>query len=162
MHPYTLRTAHPDDYPHIITLLQGLAQEEQGTCLLDVAALSLQVQSANPPLWIWVAAHTEADSSEQGVCACILAYAGYDVLSASRGLHVSDVVVAPDMRNIGVGTALMRRLAAEALQEGLEWMSWTTLCSNHDAQRFYQRIGGNPVNVQFMAMGRSAMQRLQF
>jgi GNAT superfamily N-acetyltransferase len=151
-----IRPALEQDYPAIVTLLQGLAAEENGACRLDVTALAAQVLSANPPLWIWV---VEAVDGE--VLACVLAYGGYDVLSATRGLHLSDVVVTPLMRGRGIGTALLACLADAALQDGMEWMSWTLLRTNHDAQRFYQRIGGTCVDVQFMAMGRTAMKRLR-
>jgi ribosomal protein S18 acetylase RimI-like enzyme len=155
--PFHIRTATPQDYPAIIALLRVLAAEEGGACHVHEDALAAQVASANPPLWIWVAEHT----GEPCIVACALAYGGYDVLSATRGLHLSDVVVASAMRGRGIGTALLARLAKEALQDGMEWISWTALRSNHDAQRFYRRIGGMSVDVQFMAMGRTTMQRLQ-
>jgi ribosomal protein S18 acetylase RimI-like enzyme len=134
-------------------MLHLLAAEEGGTCRLDADSLALQVARGEPELIMRVA-------EQSGACVgCAIAYVGYDVLSASRGLHLSDVFVMPEHRGHGIGTALLASLTEYALMHELEWMSWTMLKTNHAAQRFYERFGASQVDVNFMAMGHSTLQK---
>jgi ribosomal protein S18 acetylase RimI-like enzyme len=149
-----IRSPDPLDYPAIIALLSELAEQENSICRLDVEALTLQVARGQPELLVRVA------EREGAVIGCVLTYIGYDVLSAARGLHLSDIIVTQNHRGCGIGTALLADIAAEGLRRELEWMSWTALTANNAAHRFYERVGGGKVNVHFMAMGRTAMRQL--
>ncbi len=149
-----IRNAIADDYPAIIAMMHALAAEEQGICRLTESELERQVAAGTPALTVYVA-------EPHGIpCGCILAYPGYDVLSASSGWHLSDFFVQREYRGKGIGTALLARLADDGLRNGREWISWTVLASNHAAASFYKRRGASGVDVRFMAMGMTAMHRL--
>ena len=151
---FHIRSASENDYPRIIAMLSALASEEGGICRLDEAALAKQIAFGDPLLSVFSA------QFDGVVCGCLLAYPGYDVLSASCGWHLSDFYVEQPYRGKGIGTALLTRLAAEGLKGGKEWISWTVLTANEAAIAFYERKGASPVGVRFMAMGMSAIHRL--
>lgn len=57
------------------------------------------------------------------------------------GLYLEDLFVTAEARDAGVGEALMRALAAEAVRRDCVWMDWMVLTDNVGAQRFYARLG---------------------
>lgn len=140
---FSIHPAKQSDYPAVITMIQGLALEEGGQSTLDEAALAAQLCHDAPKLECWVA------RVQDETIGCVLAYAGYDVQSATRGWHVSDIYVMPDMRGQGIGRALLLALPSES---GQAWSSWTVLRSNKAARRFYAALGAEEVDVAFMAL----------
>src|SRR6185369_60114 len=62
--------------------------------------------------------------------------AGYAFATALRGArsHVTDIYVRPDARRHGVGTDLMRELAAGMRDLGAEWVSLDVLVTNSPAR----------------------------
>jgi ribosomal protein S18 acetylase RimI-like enzyme len=153
--PYHIRMAQVPDYPAIVVMLSELAAEEGGICLLDVPALGTQLCHHQPELRIVVA------EIESKLIGCLIAYPGFDVLSATRGLHLSDIFVKTSHRQQRVGTLLLAHLSHYGLQHGLEWVSWTVMHSNHGARYFYETLGAVAVDVDFMAMGATSMRQLQ-
>jgi ribosomal protein S18 acetylase RimI-like enzyme len=68
---------------------------------------------------------------------------GYAFATALEGerSHVTDVYVRPEARRRGLGTALMRELAARLGQLGARWVSLDVLTTNSGARGFYERLG---------------------
>lgn len=152
--PITIREAEIADVPAIVEMMAGLAEEEGGESQLDASALKEAIEVGAPELLILIA------QQQEEVTGCLLAYPGYDVLSASHGLHLSDIYVRPACRGHGAGRALIREAASVALNRDMVWMSWTVLRGNRGAQAFYRAIGADDVDVRFMAIGISAMRQL--
>ena len=69
-------------------------------------------------------------------------YACFDTLVADRILVMNDLFVDPALRNHGVGAALFDASLAYATAHGYARLDWVTAADNHDAQRFYDRMGG--------------------
>lgn len=67
-------------------------------------------------------------------------YHGYDTDSASRGVYLADLYVAPEHRRAGVGRALMREVAKAARRDGARWMFWSVLKRNRGARKFYRHV----------------------
>jgi ribosomal protein S18 acetylase RimI-like enzyme len=152
---YTVMVASSLHYPAIVECMRELAAYEGGACQLTVESLlKAQNDVLSPPLLIYVAVLKEE------VVGCIIAYSGFDVLSASRGMHLSDLYVLPHARRAGIATALMERLCRDVLEQGGEWVSWTVLKNNKMAKRFYQKVDADQVDVDFMALGVSGMKQL--
>jgi ribosomal protein S18 acetylase RimI-like enzyme len=156
--PITIQSAETQHYPTIINLLNDLALYEGGICALDIEKLIAAIAQENPRLTILVAIVSKQNKQE--VIGCALSYAGYDVLSATHGSHISDIVVRHDMRGNNIGTQLIARIAADTLNRGGEWLSWTVAHSNAYAKQFYLKRGAVEVGVDFMAMGLTAMRTL--
>jgi GNAT superfamily N-acetyltransferase len=60
------------------------------------------------------------------------------------GLYLEDLFVIPEQRGNGVGRALLRQLASIALDRECGRLEWAVLNWNHDAIRFYERLGARP------------------
>src|SRR5262249_34589361 len=75
----------------------------------------------------------------------IVAYAiyleTYSTFLARPTLYLEDVFVHPRVRRHGIGSAIMERLRAIAVERGCGRFEWTVLDWNEAAQRFYERIG---------------------
>jgi ribosomal protein S18 acetylase RimI-like enzyme len=155
MHQTTIiQPAIYHDYPQIIRLLQMLAHEEGMMCMLDVTKLKLALECGKPKLEIIVAKQTGK------TIGCALFYRGFDVLSASHGSHISDIIVDKSARNQQIGTKLMGAIAQHTANEGGQWLSLTVDKANMRAKNFYLELGTEMINVDFMAMGITNMRLL--
>lgn len=67
------------------------------------------------------------------------------------GLFVEDIFVVADQRGSGVGYALFRHMAREAVARNCWRMDWRVLDWNEPALRFYERLGATPVSVGWLA-----------
>lgn len=55
--------------------------------------------------------------------------------------NISDLWIAPDYQNRGIGTALLKAIEAEIAVSGVGEIALETLASNENAIRFYERHG---------------------
>ena len=58
-----------------------------------------------------------------------------------RSMYLEDLYVQPAHRGRGLGTALLARVAAEAMKAGCARLDWSVLTWNEPAIRIYERIG---------------------
>jgi GNAT superfamily N-acetyltransferase len=70
-----------------------------------------------------------------------IVFESYSSFLARPTLFLEDVFVLPEHRRAGVGEAVVRFLAAEALRRGCGRMEWVVLTWNEPAIRFYDRLG---------------------
>ena len=68
-------------------------------------------------------------------------YQTFSTVLGKRGLHLDDLYISPKWRGKGLGTALLRRLAAIAVQRGCGRFEWWCMKDNAPALEFYDRIG---------------------
>jgi ribosomal protein S18 acetylase RimI-like enzyme len=71
------------------------------------------------------------------------------------------MVVDATHRRAGVGNALMKALAQHTLEANKSWVSLTALKDNAHAQAFYSSLGMTRVNVDFFAIGKTALTIMQ-
>lgn len=62
-------------------------------------------------------------------------------VTAARVGEIESVGVLPELRNLGIGTALMDRLEAELRADGVDDLMLGVLAGNHAAIRLYKRRG---------------------
>jgi GNAT superfamily N-acetyltransferase len=84
---------------------------------------------------LWIA---ETDGR---VVAYAIFFFTYSSFLARPTLYLADVFVHPDARGRGVATAIMKRLAAEALKNGCGRFEWMVLDWNKPAIRLYRGLG---------------------
>lgn len=76
--------------------------------------------------------------------------------SGTVGLYLDDLFTAPEARGTGAATALLRRAAAIAADEGLSVVRWITAEDNATARRLYDGVASATSWVTYdLAPGRS-------
>ncbi|WP_260430192.1 GNAT family N-acetyltransferase, partial [Burkholderia cenocepacia] len=75
----------------------------------------------------------------------IVAYAlffhNYSTFLGRRGLYLEDLYVQPSQRGTGLGTAMLRHLAALAVERRCARFEWSVLDWNQPAIDFYEKMG---------------------
>ena len=79
----------------------------------------------------------------------VVGYAGLWFVPESDGdqAHVTNIVVAPDSRRLGVGARLMTTLAWTAIERGCAAWTLEVRASNNAAQELYRQFGFAPAGV---------------
>jgi GNAT superfamily N-acetyltransferase len=142
---YRLRAAEAADVPAIDGLIRELAAFEQLTHLLQTtpAALHEHLFGPRPVVQAWVVEHTIEQPREARVVAFALCYANYSTFLGRQGLYLEDLYVQPAHRGAGIGRALLRHLAAVAVERGCGRFEWSVLDWNENAIRFYEGMGAS-------------------
>ncbi len=70
-----------------------------------------------------------------------LYFHNFSTFLGRRGLYLEDLFVEPRHRGRGFGRALLKHLAALAVERGCGRFEWAVLDWNVDAQAFYQGLG---------------------
>ncbi len=134
---FTLRDAQPQDLPAIVGLIRELADFEQLTHLVCVTPETLQPHLFGPrPV-----AEALVGEVQGRVVAFALFFTNFSTFLGQPGLYLEDLYVQPAYRRCGLGSALLQRLAALAVQRGCGRFEWSVLDWNANAIDFYQRMG---------------------
>ena len=134
---FALRAAELRDVAPIVQLIRELAEFERLEHLLQVSAERLRPHlfGERPVAEAMVA---EVDSE---VIAFALYFTNFSTFLAQPGLYLEDLYVRPAHRGSGIGEAMLRRLAALAVERNYGRFEWSVLDWNSNAIRFYQRMG---------------------
>jgi hypothetical protein len=135
--PATIRAATPADTGAIFALTYELAQFEKLTHLFVATEASLRdaLFGARPSIEALVA----EDAGR--IVGYALFFHNFSSFAGRRGLYLEDVYVQPAQRGNGLGTALLRHVAALAVERQCARFEWTVLDWNTPAISFYQRLG---------------------
>jgi GNAT superfamily N-acetyltransferase len=68
----------------------------------------------------------------------------FSTFLARPGIYLEDLFVLDDHRGRGIGRALLAHLARLAVERGCGRLEWAVLNWNHEAIRFYERLGAKP------------------
>ncbi|MDR3100133.1 MAG: GNAT family N-acetyltransferase [Paraburkholderia sp.] len=133
----TIRTATPADVDAMHALMYELAEFEKLTHLFTgtPASLADALFGARPAAEALVA--EDADR----IVGYALFFHNYSTFLGKRGLYLEDLYVQPSQRGTGLGTALLRALAAIAVERQCGRFEWTVLDWNEPAIRFYEKMG---------------------
>jgi len=137
-----VRFAGPDDAETIHAFIRGLAEYEHEPAAVRVtpAVLRAQLASPRPPFECLLA---EDDGAAAGFA---LFFQTYSTWRGRPGLWVEDLFVPPGRRGRGIGTALLRRVAALAVERDCARLEWAVLDWNAPAIAFYRRHGAEPLS----------------
>ena len=134
---HTLRLVTPADLPAIVGLITELAVFEKLEHLVVVTPESLHPHLFGPrPV-------AEAVVGEVGgkAVAFALFFTNFSTFLGQPGLYLEDLYVQPAHRGTGLGTALLKHLAALAVQRGCGRFEWSVLDWNQRAIGFYEKMG---------------------
>lgn len=131
-----IRFAVEADIPAIHGLIVELAvyELEPGAVAITQADLLRDGWGAQPRFTCLVA---ECDGV---VCGFALYHPTYSTWQG-HSLYLEDLYVQPAYRGRGTGTAMLARVAAEAVKQGCARLDWSVLTWNEPALRLYEHLG---------------------
>ncbi len=137
--PFVLRAARVDDVAALVGLIRELAEFEQLSHLVQVTPESLR------PHLFGERPVAEAMVAEVGgrIVAFALFFTNFSTFLGKPGLYLEDLYVQPAQRQLGIGRALLTRLARLALERGCGRFEWSVLDWNSNAIAFYERLGAS-------------------
>ena len=134
-----MRPAELRDLAAIVELIRELAEFEQLLHMVQATPEKLlpHLFGDKPVAEAWVA---EVDSE---VVAFALFFTNFSTFLSQPGLYLEDLYVQPSHRSLGLGRALLTRLAQLAVERGCGRFEWSVLDWNESAIRFYQKMGAS-------------------
>lgn len=135
--PATIRSATPDDVGTMLALMYELAEFEKLTHLFIATEDGLRdaLFGARPSAEAIVA---ERDGK---MISYALFFHNYSTFLGRRGLYLEDLYVQPTERGTGLGSKMLRYLAALAVERQCGRFEWSVLDWNQPAIDFYQKMG---------------------
>ena len=140
--PCAIRPAMADDAPLILSFIRELATYER--LAHEVAATEDDLRRTlfcdRPAAEVLIA------ETGDGPAGFALFFMNYSTFLGRPGLYLEDLYVSGPMRGRGVGEALLRRLAAVAVERGCGRFEWSVLDWNESAHRFYRALGARSMD----------------
>jgi GNAT superfamily N-acetyltransferase len=135
--PTTIRSAVADDIPDILCFIRALAVYERapGAVTATEADLLRDGFGPNPYFFCLIAEH---DGRPAGFA---FYFFDYSTWLARPGIYLEDLFVHPEYRGLGIGKALLQRVAAIAVERGCARLKWQVLDWNTPAIDFYRSLG---------------------
>jgi GNAT superfamily N-acetyltransferase len=137
-----IRTATPDDTAAIAALIRGLAEYERLTQYLTLDEGRLREHLFGPRPYAEVLLAEEAGA----VVGYALFFPIYSTFRGEPTLYLEDLFVRPGHRGKGHGKALLRALAALAVERGCPRLDWVVLNWNEPSIAFYRSLGAVPMD----------------
>lgn len=134
----TVRPARASDGPAFLALLDGLARYEKLEPPSAEARQRLLEDAFGPRPRLTVLL---GELGGEAAAYAILLET-YSSFLARPTLWIEDIFVAPEARRRGMGRAMMRGVAAEAVRRGCHRIEGAVLAWNEPAQAFYRATGG--------------------
>jgi GNAT superfamily N-acetyltransferase len=132
-----IRPATPADVATILRFVRDLAAFEREPDAVEATEATLHdaLFGTTP------AAEAVIAEDDHGPLGFAVFFHNFSTWAGRRGLYLEDLYVTPHARGKGVGTALLRHLAALAVERGCARFEWSVLDWNADAIAFYRQMG---------------------
>lgn len=135
-----IRFAKREDTAKILCFIRALAEYEK---------LSGEVVATEALLEEWIFDKGKAevifaveDGKELGFA---LFFHNFSTFLGRAGIYLEDLFVLPECRGRGYGTALLKKLAALAVERGCGRLEWSCLDWNSPSIGFYKALGAVPM-----------------
>ena len=134
---FTLRPAELCDVLAIVQMIRELAEFEKLAHLVQVTPDKLRPHlfGEKPVAEAWVAVVNDEP------VAFALFFTNFSTFLAQPGIYLEDLYVKPEHRQLGIGQALLTRLAQLTLERGGGRFDWSVLDWNESAIGFYEKLG---------------------
>ena len=135
----TIRPAVPEDVPRILEFIRALAKYEREPDAVQATEADLLRDGfgPNPYYWCLIAEH---DAVPAGFALCFYSYSTW---LGKPGVYLEDLFVLQEFRGLGIGKALLKRVAAIAVEKDCPRLGWEVLDWNTPAIEFYQAMGAD-------------------
>lgn len=136
-----IRFAEPKDISTILRFVHELAAFEREPDAVKATEAMLHTA-------LFEQRAAEALIAEQGGKPVGMAvyFHNFSTWTGRRGIYLEDLYVTPDARGLGVGTSLLRKLAAVAVERDCARFEWSVLDWNEKAINFYRSMGAEPMS----------------
>ncbi|PLQ01399.1 GNAT family N-acetyltransferase [Cupriavidus pauculus] len=143
MTAFSIRPATPADSATLFRLISDLAEYEKLTHLVEATPQKLgdALFGAKPHAEA-VLVEVDQDGAKQAV-GFALFFHNFSTFLAKPGLYLEDLFVEPAWRGHGLGKALLKHLAALAVERGCGRFEWSVLDWNQPSIDFYQAMGAD-------------------
>jgi GNAT superfamily N-acetyltransferase len=133
----TIRPATAADVPQILAFVRALAafEREPDAAVATEADLLRDGFGPNPFYSCLIA---EYDGQPAGFA---VYFFNYSTWTGRPGLYLEDIFVQPEFRGLGIGKALLKRVAAIAVETHCPRLQWEVLDWNTPAIDFYRAMG---------------------
>jgi GNAT superfamily N-acetyltransferase len=133
----TIRSAEKADVPLILEFIRALAayEREPGAVSATEDDLLRHGFGPNPFYYCLIA---ERNLRAAGFA---LYFFNYSTWKGRPGLYLEDLFVLPELRGLGIGKALLERVAAVAVEKECPRLQWEVLDWNTPAIDFYRAMG---------------------
>jgi len=141
MSSVTFRPAERKDVGLILDFIRALAEYEHMSdqVVADEAILEKELFDEKMAKVIFAV----VEGKEVGFA---LYFHNFSTFLGRPGVYLEDLFVLPEYRGRGVGTALLRHLAAIAVERGCGRLEWWCLNWNQPSIDFYKNLGAVPMD----------------
>lgn len=137
----TFRPAERKDVPLILDFIRALAEYER---------MADQVVADEATLEEWLFDRGKAEVIfavlEEKEVGFALFFHNFSTFLGRAGIYLEDLFVLPEYRGRGVGKAILKRLAALAVERGCGRLEWWCLDWNAPSIAFYRSLGAEPMS----------------
>lgn len=133
---YIVRFATQSDAQEIDRMLRSLAAFEKTSDALSYSVAELQFALSSPNLRMQAVVAEDFGR----LIGCVTFTKDFAIWSGGPILRIDDVFVEEAHRGVGIGTALMKEVAAYAVAQNAS-VRWEIESDNHAAMRFYEGLG---------------------
>lgn len=141
MEDIVIRKAERADVPQILEFIRSLAVYEK---------MEDQVVADEKLLEEWIFDKDRAEvllASYKGEPAGFALYFhNFSTFLGRAGIYLEDLFVKQEYRDLGIGTALLKKLAETAVAEGCGRLEWSCLDWNEPSIGFYKSLGAVPMD----------------
>jgi len=130
------------DVPLLRELIAELAEYEQLSAQMEATTERLHAALFG----LRPAAEAVIAFAEDEAAGFALFFQNFSTFVGKPGLYLEDLFVRPAWRGKGVGFALLKHLAAIAVERDYGRMEWSVLDWNEPALAFYRRLGARPMD----------------
>ncbi|MGA2560235.1 MAG: GNAT family N-acetyltransferase [Terracidiphilus sp.] len=133
----TIRPAVPEDVPQILAFIRALAAYEREPQAVTATEGDLLRDGfgTNPFYFCLIAHHNNRPAG------FAFYFFNYSTWKGKPGLYLEDLFVEPEFRGLGIGKALLERVAAIAVEKNCPRLQWEVLDWNTPAIEFYSAMG---------------------
>lgn len=137
----TFRKAERKDVPLILQFIRELADYEK---MLD----EVVADEATLEMWIFEKQKAEVIFAVEGEVEVgfALFFHNFSTFLGRAGIYLEDLFVKPEYRGKGYGKAILKKLAAIAVERGCGRLEWWCLDWNKPSIDFYLSLGAKPMS----------------
>ncbi len=137
-----VREARPEDAATVHRFIEALADYSGHPDAVEVTPQELesQMRTERPPFECLIAEH---GGEAAGVA---IFFPNYSTWRGKAGIYLEDLFVMPQHRGLGLGRALLRRLANIARERDGARLEWSVLNWNEPSQNFYAALGATALD----------------